>query len=179
MTAKKEETYQVAIVMGSDSDLEVMLNASRILDDFNVPHVVEVASAHRSPRVVRKLVKQWEKEGVQIIIAGAGCAAHLPGVIAGETHLPVIGVPLASPPFNGFDSVMAMVPMPAGVPVATMAVGKSGATNAAVLSVRILALHNPILGTQLMKYMKGLEKKVNDKRKKLKVLGPKEYLKQK
>ena len=101
----QEQEPQVAIVMGSDSDLEVMLNAGEILERFSIPYVLEIASAHRTPELVRERVKSWEQQGVRVIIAGAGCAAHLPGVIASETLLPVIGVPLVSGPLQGMDAV--------------------------------------------------------------------------
>jgi len=174
-----KKTAQVAVLMGSDSDLEVMLNASKTLDKFKIPHVIEVASAHRSPALVRRLIKGWERDGLKVIIAGAGCAAHLPGVVAGETGLPVIGVPLASPPFNGVDAMLSILPMPGGVPVATMAVGKSGAINAALLAVRILALSDSSVKKKLEKYIDELEAKVIEKNKKLKKLGPEKYLAEK
>jgi len=169
----------VGIMMGSDSDLEIMLDASQTLEQFGVANVVEIASAHRSPNLVKKILRTWERSGVQVVIAGAGCAAHLPGVVASETFLPVIGVPLSSPPFNGVDSVLSMLPMPAGIPVATMAIGKSGAVNAALFAVRILSLHDALLGTRLDEYIRDLERKVVEKNKKLKRLGPKGFLAEK
>lgn len=177
-THKVKAKTQVGIIMGSDSDLEILLNASQTLDKFGVASETVIASAHRSPGLVTRTLRIWEKSGVQVVIAAAGCAAHLPGVVASQTYLPVVGVPLSTPPFNGVDSVLSMLPMPAGIPVATMAVGKPGAVNAALFAVRILALHDPVLGTKLGEYVKNLERGVIEKNKKLKSLGAKEFLAQ-
>src|SRR3990172_12996032 len=118
---------KVLILMGSKSDAEVMGEAARVLSDFGIPYSMTVASAHRSPERTRKIVSQARGDGISVIIAGAGAAAHLAGVVAAETALPVIGVPLANSPLAGFDSLLSTVQMPAGVPVATVAVGKAGA----------------------------------------------------
>ena len=142
----------VAIVMGSESDLTVMNEAVKMLDKFNVQYEVIVASAHRSPGLVHEFSKGAEEAGFEVIIAGAGGAAHLPGVIAAETVLPVIGVPIDSSPLNGFDSLLSIVQMPAGVPVATMAVGVAGARNAALLAIQILSRKDTTLLTQLKQY---------------------------
>lgn len=142
----------VAIVMGSESDMPVMNEATKILERFNVTYKMIVASAHRSPRLVQEFARGAEEEGLEVIIAGAGGAAHLPGVIAAETVLPVIGVPIDSSPLKGFDSLLSIVQMPGGVPVATMAVGPAGAKNAAILAVQILSRKDPSLLKQLRQY---------------------------
>lgn len=144
---------KVLILMGSRADREVMAEAARALSEYGIPCSMTVASAHRSPDRTRQVVSQAEEEGYSVIIAGAGAAAHLAGVVAAETLLPVIGVPLASSPLSGFDSLLSTVQMPAGIPVATMAVGKAGAQNAGHLAAQILALTDP-----------GIRKKVGEHR---------------
>ena len=160
----------VAIVMGSESDLTVMNEAVKMLDKFNVQYEVIVASAHRSPGLVHEFSKGAEEAGFEVIIAGAGGEAHLPGVIAAETVLPVIGVPIDSSPLKGFDSLLSIVQMPAGVPVATMAVGVAGARNAALLSIQILSRKDTTLLTQLKQYKSdmayAIEKKQEARNKK-------------
>lgn len=160
----------VAIVMGSESDLTVMNEAAKMFDKFNVPYEIIVASAHRSPGLVHEFSKGAEDAGFEVIIAGAGGAAHLPGVIAAETVLPVIGVPIDSSPLKGFDSLLSIVQMPAGVPVATMAVGVAGARNAALLAIQILSRKDTTLLTQLKQYKSdmadGIEKKQEARSKK-------------
>lgn len=140
---------KVLILMGSKSDAEVMAEAARILKSLGIPHHVTVASAHRSPARTQKMAREAERDGYSIIIAGAGAAAHLAGVVAAETVLPVIGVPLASSPLSGLDSLLSTAQMPGGVPVATMAVGKAGAQNAAHLAAQILALSDTKLKKKL------------------------------
>lgn len=140
---------KVLILMGSKSDAEVMAEASRTLAALGVPCTTTVASAHRSPVRTQKLARDAEGEGYSVIIAGAGAAAHLAGVVAAETVLPVIGVPLASSPLSGLDSLLSTAQMPGGVPVATMAVGRAGAQNAAYLAAQILALSDPKLKKRL------------------------------
>ena len=130
------ETPQVGIVMGSDSDFSIMEEAANILKQFGVPHEVLVASAHRSPGRTRSYVKKAEKQGVKVLIAGAGGAAHLAGMLAAESHLPIIGVPINSSPLNGLDALLSTAQMPGGVPVASMGIGKSGARNAGRSSTR-------------------------------------------
>lgn len=142
----------VAIVMGSESDMSVMKEAAGILDKFKVSYEVIVASAHRSPRLVQEFARGAEGSGLEVIIAGAGGAAHLPGVIAAETVLPVIGVPIDSSPLKGLDSLLSIVQMPGGVPVATMAVGTAGARNAALLAVQILSRKDPALLKEIKRY---------------------------
>ena len=158
---------QVAIVMGSDSDLEVMNEAAKTLDDFGIPYEIDIASAHRSPARTSELSRNAEARGIKIIIAGAGGAAHLAGVIAAETTLPVIAVPIASTPLNGLDSLLAMVQMPAGIPVATVAIGKAGATNAGILAAQIIATSDPDVMKKLYAHKEKLAKGVEAKSKKL------------
>lgn len=136
---------KVLILLGSKSDAEVMEEAARVLSEFGIPFSMTVTSAHRSPDRTRKIVKQAEKDGCEVIIAGAGAAAHLAGCAAAETLLPVIGVPLASSPLRGIDALLSTVQMPAGIPVATMAVGAAGARNAGYLAAQILGLSDPAL----------------------------------
>ena len=158
---------QVAIVMGSDSDLEVMNETAKTLDDFGIPYEIDIASAHRSPARTSELSRNAEGRGIKIIIAGAGGAAHLAGVIAAETILPVIAVPIASTPLNGLDSLLAMVQMPAGIPVATVAIGKAGATNAGILAAQIIATSDPEVMKKLHAHKEKLAKGVEAKSKKL------------
>ena len=134
-----QREVNVGIVMGSDSDLPVMKEAAAVLDEFGVGYEITVASAHRSPEMAARYAATAEQRGLDVIIAGAGGAAHLAGVMAASTILPVIAVPLASSPLSGFDALLASVQMPPGVPVATMAVGPWGARNAGVLAVQILS----------------------------------------
>jgi len=136
---------KVLILMGSRSDADVMRETARVLASYGIASDLTVASAHRSPARTRKIAADAEDNGYAILIAGAGSAAHLAGVVAGETTLPVIGVPLSGSPLSGLDALLATVQMPAGVPVATMAIGKAGARNAAHLAAEILALSDPAL----------------------------------
>ena len=146
----------VGIVMGSDSDLSVMQEAAKILDGFDVQYNITVSSAHRSPELTTTYAKNAAKKGFEVIIAGAGGAAHLAGVIASKTSLPVIGVPIDSSSLNGLDSLLSTVQMPSGIPVATMALGKAGAKNAAILAVQILSLKYPELKKKLARHKKRL-----------------------
>ncbi len=154
---------KVLILMGSDSDLPVMEEAAKTLDSFGIPCRMTVASAHRTPELTLKLVKEAEKNGVEVIIAGAGMAAHLPGVVASHTVLPVIGVPLDASPLKGMDALLSMVQMPPGVPVATVALGKAGAKNAAILAARIMAGKNPALTGKLLAHKKEMAKEVEER----------------
>lgn len=153
----------VAIVMGSESDMSVMREAAGILDKFKVSYEVIVASAHRSPRLVQEFARGAEGTGLEVIIAGAGGAAHLPGVIAAETILPVIGVPIDSSPLKGLDSLLSIVQMPGGVPVATMAIGTAGARNAALLAVQILSRIDPALLKEIKKYREEMAEAIAKK----------------
>jgi 5-(carboxyamino)imidazole ribonucleotide mutase len=144
----------VSIIMGSQSDWETMHHAVQLLKQFGVPHESRVVSAHRTPNLLADYAIAAEGRGVQVIIAGAGGAAHLPGMTAAQTILPVIGVPVKSAALNGIDSLLSIVQMPGGVPVATMAIGKPGAINAALLAIAILAHSNPELRERLREYRK-------------------------
>ena len=154
---------KVLIIMGSDSDLPVMEETARILDEFAVPYTMTVASAHRTPARTMKLVRDAEKNGVDVIIGAAGMAAHLPGVIASHTVLPVIGVPLDTSSFNGMDALLSIVQMPPGIPVATVSVGKAGAKNAAILAVQIMARKDPELTKKLLGHRQKMAKEVEEK----------------
>jgi phosphoribosylaminoimidazole carboxylase PurE protein len=157
----------IGIIMGSDSDLPVMQEAVKVLKQFEVPYEIGVYSAHRSPHRTAEYVRSARERGVKLIIAGAGSSAHLAGVTAAETTLPVIGVPIDSSPLSGFDALLSTVQMPPGVPVATMGVGKSGATNAAIFAVEVLALSAERLAAKLTEYKAGLEQAVAEKSKKV------------
>ncbi len=157
----------VGIIMGSDSDLKVMQEAAIILKQFEVPYEIGVYSAHRSPHRTAEYVKSARQRGLKLIIAGAGSSAHLAGVTAADTPLPVIGVPIDSSPLSGLDSLLSTVQMPPGVPVATMGVGKSGATNAGLFAVQILALQNEKLMNRLVEYKEQLEKSIAEKSRKV------------
>jgi len=151
----------VAIVMGSQSDWETLVHASQTLEGFAIAHDVRVLSAHRTPDQLVDYVTTAEREGVEVIIAGAGGAAALPGAIAAKTTLPVLGVPIESK-LNGLDSLLSMVQMPAGVPVGTLAIGRAGAVNAALLAVAILAGKRPDLRAALQRYREAQARKVLD-----------------
>jgi len=140
---------KVAVLMGSESDREVMTNAVETLEKYGVECDVVVASAHRTPDKTREYARTAEERGIRVIIAGAGAAAHLPGAVAAHTNLPVIGVPLAGTSLGGLDALLSIVQMPKGVPVATMAIGKAGAINAAMFAVQILALEDEQLANKL------------------------------
>jgi phosphoribosylaminoimidazole carboxylase PurE protein len=164
----------VGIIMGSDSDAPIMQEAAKTLQQFGIEYEIGVYSAHRSPHRTNEYVTSARARGLKMIIAGAGSSAHLAGVAAAETILPVIGVPIDSSPLSGFDALMATVQMPPGVPVSTMGVGKSGAINAAILAVEILALSDSGLAEKLVDYKAKLEVAVADKSKKVaSEIGPK------
>ena len=150
----------VLIVMGSKSDMEVMDEAAKILSSLGIPHKVRIASAHRTPEVVSEIAKGARDEGYAAIIAGAGYAAHLAGVIASTTTLPVIGVPIASSDLNGIDALLSTVQMPPGIPVATVGIGGAGAKNAALLATEILALTDDKIAKKLDDYRKEMREKV-------------------
>jgi 5-(carboxyamino)imidazole ribonucleotide mutase len=160
----------VSIVMGSDSDLEIMTEAAKTLEDFGIPYEIDVTSAHRSPARTADFARNAAGRGIKVIIAGAGGAAHLAGVIAAETTLPVIGVPIPSTPLNGLDSLLAIVQMPAGIPVATTAIGKAGATNAGILAAQMIGLSNSGVAGKLKSLKEKLAKSVEDKSQKLQQL---------
>ena len=159
---------QVAIVMGSDSDLEIMREASKALDEFGIAYEIDIASAHRSPARTSQFARGAAARGVRVIIAGAGGAAHLAGVIAAETTLPVIGVPIPSTSLQGLDSLLSIVQMPAGIPVATVAIGKPGATNAGILAAQIIGLSDTAVAAKLDAHKQKLAAGVEEKSRKLK-----------
>jgi 5-(carboxyamino)imidazole ribonucleotide mutase len=152
----------VSIVMGSDSDWETLEPAEKVLIEHGVPHEVEVVSAHRTPERMVEYAKTAVERGLKVIIAGAGGAAHLPGMIASLTTLPVLGVPVLSKALRGVDSLLSIVQMPAGVPTATFAIGPAGATNAALFAIQILALSDVHLAAKMVHHKQALAVKVRD-----------------
>ncbi len=150
----------IGVIMGSKSDWETMQEAEAILNDFGVPHECEVVSAHRTPDRMFEYAKSASDRGIEVIIAGAGGAAHLPGMVASQTVLPVLGVPVKSRALNGLDSLLSIVQMPGGVPVGTLAIGASGAKNAALLAIRILANSRPELREKLVEFQSNQTDKV-------------------
>jgi phosphoribosylaminoimidazole carboxylase PurE protein len=154
---------KVLIVMGSDSDLPVMREAARLLEEFGIDYEITVASAHRTPERAVELASGAEKRGVEAIIAGAGMAAHLAGVLASHTIVPVIGVPIDASPLGGMDALLSTVQMPPGVPVAAVSIGKAGAKNAAVLAAEILARKDRELARKLRAYRKRMARSVEKK----------------
>ncbi|MFZ0736701.1 MAG: 5-(carboxyamino)imidazole ribonucleotide mutase [Candidatus Acidiferrales bacterium] len=161
--SEKKELPVVGIIMGSDTDLPVMSEAAKTLDKFGIAHEMEVISAHRSPARTHEYATTAIGRGLKSIIVGAGGAAHLAGVVASLTTLPVIGVPIASTQLNGMDSLLAIVQMPGGIPVATMAIDKGGAVNAAILAAQILALSDPAMAKKLVAHKEELVKSVAEK----------------
>ena len=153
-------SIQVAIVMGSASDWDVMSNASKLLDKFGIEHESRVLSAHRTPKQLEEFIVEAEKNGTQVFIAGAGLAAALPGVVAAQTTIPVIGVPFIAGSLDGMDALMAIVQMPPGIPVGTVAIGKPGAINAALYAISIMALKDESLAKQLKNYRAEQAEKV-------------------
>src|SRR5437868_2730578 len=158
------ETPLVAILMGSKSDWEVMKHAHETLDNFAVPHESRVLSAHRTPKETADFVSGAEARGIETIIAAAGGAAHLAGIAAAHTLLPVLGVPMESVSLKGLDSLLSTVQMPSGIPVGTLAIGKAGATNAALLAIAILANKRPELREKLRQFRAGQERKIRETR---------------
>ena len=165
----------VGIIMGSDSDLPTMESAIAVCEDFNVVYEVAIVSAHRTPERMVEYAKTAHQRGIQVIIAGAGGAAHLPGMVASLTPLPVIGVPVATRHLQGVDSLYSIVQMPRGIPVATVAIGN--AQNAGLLAIQILATGDVDLQTKVQQYRQNLSQMVLDKQGKLDQLGYKNYLK--
>jgi len=164
----------IGIIMGSDSDLPVMSKAADILDKFEVPYEITIVSAHRTPDRMYQYAKTAEERGIKVIIAGAGGAAHLPGMVASLTHLPVIGVPVKTSSLNGLDSLLSIVQMPAGIPVATVAI--NNAENAALLALSILSTFDKNIADKLKQYKEDLKNKVEEKAKKLEEIGYKSYI---
>lgn len=158
-----KEAPLVLLMMGSDTDLPTMQEAADILRIFDIPYEMRISSAHRSPERTMTLASEAAGRGIRIIIAGAGMAAHLAGVVAAKTILPVIGVPMPGGALNGLDALYATVQMPGGIPVATMAIGKAGAKNAALFAVQILALSEPHLAELLLRYRVEMDKDLEQK----------------
>jgi len=165
---KREETVLVGIIMGSDSDLAVMSEAAKSLDKFGISYEIEVVSAHRTPARAHEYATTALKRGLKVIIAAAGAAAHLAGVIAANTTLPVIGVPMGTSSLNGLDALLSTVQMPGGIPVATMAIDKAGAVNAAIFAAEILALSDPEIARRLVAHKEELVRGVAERNARLK-----------
>jgi 5-(carboxyamino)imidazole ribonucleotide mutase len=165
---------EVAIIMGSDSDLTIMKDAAQILEDFDISYDLTIVSAHRTPKRMVQYATRAGQKGIKVIIAGAGGSAHLPGMIASLTSLPVIGVPIRGNSLDGLDSLLSIVQMPPGVPVATVAI--NGGKNAAILACQILGIENKTIFEKIEKYKLQLENKVLTKASKLEKTGWKEYV---
>ena len=164
MKRPKPPAPLVGVVMGSVSDWETLRHASETLKRFDVPHETRVVSAHRTPRFLASYASRAEKRGLEVIIAGAGGAAHLPGMLAAQTTIPVLGVPVESTMLKGLDSLLSIVQMPGGIPVGTLAIGKAGATNAALLAVAILGNSRPELREKLRRYREAQTQRVMDEK---------------
>lgn len=164
----------VGIIMGSDSDLVVMKEAAKILEEFNISYEITIVSAHRTPQRMFDYARYAESQGLEVIIAGAGGAAHLPGMVAAITPLPVIGVPVKTSTLNGLDSLFSIVQMPAGVPVATVAI--NNAANAGLLAAQILGIKYPVIRDAVKKYKESMKADVCAKAEKLEAIGYKNYL---
>ncbi len=154
MTNSRPPAPRVGVIMGSKSDWETMRHAAELLTEFGVPHECRIVSAHRTPELMGEYAATAEARGLEVVIAGAGGAAHLPGMVASQTVLPVLGVPVQSKALNGLDSLLSIVQMPGGIPVATLAIGEAGAKNAGLLAVRILATSRPDLRVKLQDFQK-------------------------
>lgn len=165
----------VSIVMGSDSDLKVMSETAKLLEKFNIPYEMKIYSAHRCMEEALNYVVEAEEKGIEIIIGAAGKAAHLPGVIAAHTNLPVIGVPMMTSDLGGVDSLYSIVQMPTGIPVATVAIGKTGAKNAAVLALKILGIKYKEYRDTIKEYRDEMKKEVLEKNKRLEEKGYENY----
>jgi phosphoribosylaminoimidazole carboxylase PurE protein len=165
-SAKKEKVL-VSVVMGSDSDLPIMTEAAKILEEFTIGHELILTSAHRTPERTTKFAKAAAKRGVKVIIVGAGAAAHLAGVIAAQTPLPVIGIPIDATSLHGLDALLSTIQMPGGVPVACMAIGKAGAKNAALFAIRILALADKSIDSKLSAHIQKMAMEVEKKQENL------------
>ena len=170
-TIKPDHSPMVGIVMGSDSDLPVMQASADALKSFGIPYEMTVASAHRSPARAADYAATAQNRGLKAIIAGAGHAAHLAGVLAAHTTLPVIGVPIDSSCLKGWDALLATVQMPPGIPVATMAIGKSGARNAGILAAQMIALADPDLAEKLTRFKEKMAEQVAEKARKIENAG--------
>jgi len=160
LAAKSKEKKLISIVMGSQSDWSTMKNAAIFLEELNIPYEKKVVSAHRTPERLYNYAKKAQKRGIKVIIAGAGGAAHLPGMIASLTSLPVLGVPIESKVLKGIDSLLSIAQMPAGIPVGTLAIGDPGATNSAILALSIISVSNKSYLNKLEKWKKNLKDNV-------------------
>ncbi|MFZ1981370.1 MAG: 5-(carboxyamino)imidazole ribonucleotide mutase [Smithella sp.] len=167
MKAKSAKKVLVSVVMGSDSDLPIMTETTKVLEEFGIDFELILTSAHRTPQRTTKFAASAAGRGIKVIVVGAGAAAHLAGVIASQTTLPVIGIPINATALNGLDALLSTVQMPGGIPVATMAIGKAGAKNAALFAARILALEDKELRAKLSAYIKKMAKDVEKKQKNL------------
>ncbi|MCX5835796.1 MAG: 5-(carboxyamino)imidazole ribonucleotide mutase [Deltaproteobacteria bacterium] len=164
----KEKTRPiVSVVMGSDSDFPIMSETIKVLEDFGIPHEVFLTSAHRSPERTTSFAKGAAKKGIKVVIVGAGAAAHLAGVIASQSLLPVIGIPIDATALGGIDALLSIAQMPGGVPVATMAVGRAGAKNAALLAIRILAVEDKSLQKKLQAFIQKMAQDIEKKQENL------------
>lgn len=168
------DKIDVSIIMGSDSDLKIMADAAKIMEKFQIPYDMTIASAHRTPELLHEYIDGAVSRGVKTIIAGAGGAAHLPGVIASLVTIPVIGVPIKTSTLNGLDSLYSIVQMPSGIPVATVAI--NGATNAGLLAAQILALSDKSIAEKFIEYKNDLKNEVVRKAENLQMVGYAEYL---
>ena len=175
MTTPQSGSVDVGIVMGSDSDLPTMMDAIAICEDFAIAHEVAILSAHRTPKRMMAYAETAHTKGLKVIITGAGGAAHLPGMVAALSSLPIIGVPIKTSTLSGVDSLYSIVQMPGGIPVATVAIGN--AKNAGLLAVQMLAAHDPILTEKILTYRQQLKTMVSDKQNQLAALGARQYLK--
>ena len=175
MTTPQSGSVDVGIVMGSDSDLPTMMDAIAICEDFAIAHEVAILSAHRTPKRMMAYAETAHTKGLKVIITGAGGAAHLPGMVAALSSLPIIGVPIKTSTLSGLDSLYSIVQMHRGIPVATVAIGH--AKNAALLAIQMLASHDPILQDKVLSYRQQLKTMVSDKQNQLSALGARQYLK--
>ena len=173
-----DKQIDVAVIMGSDSDLPVVSETLKIFDKFCISYTMNIASAHRTPGLVKDIVKISIEKGVKVFIAAAGMSAALPGVVAAETILPVIGIPMEGKSLAGMDSLFSIAQMPPSIPVCCVSLGKAGAVNAAILSLEILAINNNELSKKLLDYRKDMANKIFGKNTKINELGYKKYLEQ-
>lgn len=171
-----DKQIEVAVIIGSDSDLSVVSETLKMFDRFNVSYTINIASAHRTPDLVKKIVKTSVESGVKVFVAAAGMSAALPGVIASETILPVIGIPMEGKSLLGMDALFSIAQMPPSIPVGCVSLGKAGAINAAIYALEILATGNSALSEKLLDYRKEMSDKITEKNNKLNQIGYKKYL---
>ncbi len=161
--------FEVALMIGSESDYPIIEESLKVLDKFSISYKLTVASAHRTPERTERFIEFCESKGVKVFIVAAGAAAHLPGVVAAKTNLPVIGVPIAATALNGTDALYSIVQMPGGIPVGTMAIGKAGAKNAAIFACQIIALNNPQLQLKLNNFRVEMKNKIKEQSQRLNI----------